>query len=134
MATAVKFATDVKIVGPWVDGVGYSNPIVREFFTAAERELADVGVTEIRARIGRKAKHPTGSFAGAVVAKDRAVRVSYPQVLRGPWLEGTSSRNKSTRFKGYSIFREVRDYLTAHATELTAALRERTIARLNGGG
>ena len=32
-------------------------------------------------------------------------------VVYGPWLEGTSSRNDTSRFKGYSSFRKTRDWL-----------------------
>jgi len=31
----------------------------------------------------------------------------------GPWLEGESSRNSATRFKGYHAFRKTRDWLEA---------------------
>lgn len=32
-------------------------------------------------------------------------------VIYGGWLEGTSSRNKTTRFKGYGSFRKTKDWL-----------------------
>ena len=32
-------------------------------------------------------------------------------VIYGSWLEGTSSRNQTTRFKGYASFRKTRDWL-----------------------
>ena len=32
-------------------------------------------------------------------------------VIYGPWLEGTSSRNMTTRFKGYASFRKVAKWL-----------------------
>lgn len=36
-------------------------------------------------------------------------------VTYGPWLEGVSSRNDTTRFKGYAIFRKTRDKLDKSA-------------------
>lgn len=33
------------------------------------------------------------------------------RVVYGPWLEGTSSRNQTTRFKGYAMFRQAREKL-----------------------
>lgn len=35
-------------------------------------------------------------------------RVDDSNVIYGPWLEGTGSRNKTTRFKGYFTFRRIK--------------------------
>ncbi len=36
-------------------------------------------------------------------------------VVYGPWLEGTSRRNQTTRFKGYASFRRTKDWLNKSA-------------------
>jgi len=39
----------------------------------------------------------------------------------GPWLEGTSSRNQTTRFKGYSSFRKTGQWLQKQAPKIANA-------------
>ena len=39
-------------------------------------------------------------------------------VVYGPWLEGTGSRNGTTRFKGYASFRRTADWLNKHMTQI----------------
>ena len=53
-------------------------------------------------------------------------------VIYGPWLEGTSSRNQSTRFKGYAMFRRTRDWLQGKAKGV-AEKHAKRIARKMGG-
>ena len=38
-------------------------------------------------------------------------RISDGGVVYGPWLEGTGSRNQTTRFKGYASFRKTAQYI-----------------------
>jgi hypothetical protein len=52
----------------------------------------------------RKNLHAQVDGVLGVVISDRGV-------VYGPWLEGTGSRNQTTRFKGYASFRRVRDWL-----------------------
>lgn len=42
-------------------------------------------------------------------------------VIYGPWLEGVSSRNDTTRFKGYAAFRRTKEAIDAKAGEFLAA-------------
>jgi hypothetical protein len=42
-------------------------------------------------------------------------RVHDSGVVYGPWLEGTSSRNATTRFKGYSTWRRIRQRVEREA-------------------
>lgn len=38
-------------------------------------------------------------------------------VIYGPWLEGTSSRNETTRFKGYASFRKTVEWLSTQSKD-----------------
>lgn len=138
MATKIVVYTEVNVRGPWIQGTGGTNPIMRRFFADAKKRVTEVGTAEVRARISKSAKHPTGKFAGAIVTRDfakgRTVLAEYPQVLRGPWLEGTSERNASTGFKGYRAFRLTRNRLRKDLTAIIQADLDRAVAQLNGGG
>lgn len=42
-------------------------------------------------------------------------RIHDNRVVYGPWLEGVSRRNQTSRFKGYHVFRTVRQRLESEA-------------------
>jgi len=92
---------------------------------------------EIRARLSRRAQHPTGAFSGAIQVHDfkkgRTIQAAYPQVLYGPWLEGTSTKNATTRFKGYKLFRLTRNKLRKEVSGLIQSDFDRAVAELRGG-
>jgi hypothetical protein len=124
----------VKLSGPMFDGRDVA--IVRRFFEDAKRLVTAEGEEQIRQRVGRRAKHPTGAYARAVrthdFAKGRTILAEYPQVLYGPWLEGTSTRNASTRFRGYKLFRLSRLWLRKNLAQIIQQRLDRAIAELNG--
>lgn len=54
-------------------------------------------------------------------------------VVWGPWLEGVSKRNASTRFKGYHLFRDVREQLrNGKAQEIADKALEELLPKLGG--
>lgn len=54
-------------------------------------------------------------------------------VVYGPWLEGTSSRNKTTRFKGYSTFRKVTRMLNQDAKRIVLPRVNQLVDKINHG-
>jgi hypothetical protein len=52
-------------------------------------------------------------------------------VIYGPWLEGTSSRNQSTRFKGYQTFRRTWQALGRRVRPIATPILARFIGRMN---
>lgn len=53
-------------------------------------------------------------------------------VVYGPWLEGISPRNSTTRFKGYASFRRTGDWLDSKAMGVARAEAARTVQALGG--
>jgi len=51
-------------------------------------------------------------------------------VIYGPWLEGVSSRNQASRFKGYALWRRTRDKLQGLAHQILLHHVNKAIARL----
>lgn len=136
MATRIRVSTGgVNVRGPMFDGRDV--PIMRRFFEDAKKLVTDAGEEQVHQRIARRAKEYTGSFARAIVTKDfakgKTIIADYPQVLYGPWLEGTSTRNASTRFKGYKLFRLTRGWLRKNLTAIIQARLDQAVAELNGG-
>lgn len=93
--------------GPIFDG--RAAQAARAFADESEERIADEGVNMVRTQLSHVLKHPTGYYASRVQT-DRAMgdrTVMDSGVVYGPWLEGTGSRNDTTRFKGYATFRKV---------------------------
>ena len=62
-------------------------------------------------------EHVRGEFKTQTLAK---IHESGKGYIYGPWLEGTSQRNQSTRFKGYGTFRKVKLWVKKRVPELLA--------------
>lgn len=99
--------TSVTKSGPLFDG--RFPGMVRSAITHIQDELADRTVEAIQARLDVVLKNPTGYYRSRITKErrnDEAV-VTDGDVIYGPWLEGVSSRNQTTRFKGYQTFERV---------------------------
>lgn len=53
-------------------------------------------------------------------------------VVYGPWIEGVSSRNAASRFKGYQMFRRATRALNAAMPRLAEKHLRRAVQKLNG--
>lgn len=88
--------------------------------TAATRMVANIngalaqeGVNRVRQQLDRVLQNPTGHYRSKIqtVKRGQYRGVSDGGVIYGGWLEGISSRNRTTRFKGYHTFRIVQQQL-----------------------
>lgn len=107
--------------------------IVRKHMRKAKDDLGNELVRQVQRRLDQVLVNPTGYYRsqidylinqgnGAVIVHDRGVVYS-------SWLEGTSSRNQTTRFKGYRVFRTVMQQTERQADrhvgkEITAIVKE----------
>jgi len=131
MATQIKI--DVDLEGP-LFRTAHAQRVMRDFLDGAKLKVAQVGVNDIHARLGTVLKHPTGRYSSGIVT-DRAQRfndqvITDGGIVYGPWLEGTSRRNQTTRFKGYKTFRRVRYSLRKKVTQIVQDDLNRAVARL----
>lgn len=120
MATAratTKYGTTVKVKGKLFQNLAGEFGKLGE---AINQELGDAGVALVRQLLDANLRHPTGYYRSKIVAsvmKD-SMLISDSRVVYGPWLEGTGSRNKTTRFKGYASFRKATQRLEEAAPHL----------------
>ena len=135
---------DVEIKGPLFKK---GAKIMRDAMEDAVQELVELG--EDRLDRGLRPR-PAGLFLSAAQARPgRASQGNYSRnvsgevqglrgriddggVRYGPWLEGTSSRNQTTRFKGYGAFRLTRQWLEKKADDVLEKHAKRAITRLRG--
>lgn len=95
----------VNVSGPLFDGRAE-----RALAAAVEATAVWAGpwvADQVRARVAASAVADTGAYASRLTISRTAdtVVVSDRGVIYGPWLEGTSRRNQTTRFRGYAAFR-----------------------------
>lgn len=112
--------------GPLFDG-GFEL-IMRDYTSQAEIDIANQGERILRTNLHTTLKHPTGKYEshiesdGNVISDDRSVY--------GPWLEGTGSRNKTTKFKGYANFRRTAQELQTRAAGIANLTLKSFIGRM----
>lgn len=123
---------NVRLKGAIVEGRG---PIVVRRMTAvALGEIADYTQHEVRMQLIKVLQHPTGYYESRIVKERVAVEtysVNDSNVIYGPWLEGTGSRNSPvTKFPGYHTFRTVRNRMAQKAGAIAEAAVRRQMGEL----
>lgn len=125
-------------------GIRVSGPL----FTASDaimQELADQLLGDLLARgeeLVKEDLYPghgvvTGQYRRGVLGERRPGRVRHGVIhdsnaVQGPWLEGTSSRNKTTRFKGYAMFRRATQQLEREKGKIGKDRIRQAVNKLNG--
>ena len=125
-------SVETTMTGPLYDGK--ARAAVEDFLDETPRELAELGVNEVQSRLGQVLEHPTGHYKSKIVT-DRARgdwEVTDGGVTYGPWLEGLSSRNKTSRFKGYQTFRKTKQWLESRVETVGDANLGRHIKQMGG--
>lgn len=78
------------------------------------RAVGRLGERLVHQHLDRSLRNPSGRYESGIVLEDQGDarwRLSDSGIIYGPWLEGTSRRNTTTRFKGYATFRRVKEEL-----------------------
>lgn len=76
----------------------------------------------------------TGHYRRSIHAEmrsDTQGRIDDSGVVYGPWLEGTGSRNQSTRFKGYASFRKTAQWLDREKIAILGPQIRRLVGNLS---
>lgn len=120
--------------------VQYAGPILRgntQRVTAAmcgdiDKETGELAVSMIQSRLNVVLQHPTGYYKSRVMFRSQGDRgiVTDSGVVYGPWLEGVSKRNSTTRFKGYATFRRVHQAIEARAGDIADDVVQRYVGDL----
>lgn len=81
-----------------------------------------------------KGRASTGNYARNVhgVVSHLHGLITDSGVVYGPWLEGVSGRNATTRFKGYASFRRVGQSLQKDAPDVLERHVSKLVGELNG--
>lgn len=124
--------TEVLVItsGPLFDGRA---AVAMEAFTiAGAAAIGDEAYLDVRRTLGQVLRNPSG-FYESRVQHNQAGGMSYVHdgnVIYGPWLEGTGSRNATTRFKGYHTFRQVTQRIDARSVDIAQRVLDGYLVRM----
>lgn len=96
-------------------------------------KVSDVVYDRVMKTLGASLRNPTGYYQNHVrdLVRGDVDVVTDQGVVYGPWLEGVSSRNGETRFKGYAAFRRATQSMQYRAAELVEAEVSRAVGEIN---
>lgn len=123
---------DVDTSGPIFDG--RATIIIRQGTDELAQAVAEEGQRLVKDDLTKVIRtHPTGRYIPSVevVRRGHADFTYGTRIIYGPWIEGTGSRNKTTRFKGYASFRRTRQVLENRIPEIERRVMPRIIGELN---
>lgn len=121
---------DVDIEGPLFDG-----RLEHAIAVGVEDALDDIvqrGVDLVRFRLHSVLRAPTGHYESRIQTERAGAEraVTDGGIVYGPWLEGVSERNRTTRFKGYATFRRTTGELDRQAGPIAERVIGDKIGRL----
>ena len=122
----------VRAHGPVFDGTAAR--LITDYLQAATKEVSEEGDRLVHAHLKGVLKHPTGYYESQVQTEPRGqtdYAVIDSGVIYGPWLEGTGSRNATTRFKGYATFRKMTGQLDRQARSIAYRVLDSYVRRMN---
>lgn len=122
----------VEYRGPFFEAA-HRNRVLRDLQRDIEEDVAQASVDLVQQLLDAVLKHPTGYYRSRIKANRSATGtlITDSGVIYGPWLEGTGSRNRTTRFKGYFTFRRAQMILPQKAHAIARRHVTRAVMRLN---
>lgn len=120
----IGFSAPVQLLGPFFEkGPSGVQDAIRE----ATEELIETGENLVKDELysghGLVTGHLRRSVAGEMTGPLSGI-IDTP-VIYGPWVEGVSRRNDSSRFKGYAMFRKAAQKLDEDAEAIVLAHLQR---------
>jgi hypothetical protein len=123
------FGIHVELKGAVVEGRAAA--VVDIMTRVALEDIADYAKYEVNMELINVLQHPTGYYESRITKERRGsgeISINDSGVIYGPWLEGISSRNQTTSFKGYATFRRMRNRVAQKST----AIADAAVARKMG--
>lgn len=126
-------AVTITLRGPIFDG--RAEQAARELTGEILDRVAGHAMEGVQHNLDTSLRHPTPYYETQINVRSTAAEarvVNDRGVVYGPWLEGTGSRNRTTRFKGYASFRRARDRTQRAVPGIAGNLIRKYRARMGG--
>ncbi len=123
--------THVVTSGPLFDG--RADRAASDACDEAEQRVATLGAATTRHMLSEVLRVETPYYRLQVEAQAEPPgwKITDQGVIYGPWLEGTGSRNRTTRFKGYATFRRATQVINGRAKLMAEQVVARFMGRMN---
>jgi len=125
---------DVHTSGP-LFSAGLADEVLRTFEREIVHDVTAQASADVHTNLHDSIRHPTPYYETQVrmqTLSEAEGSVNDRGIIYGPWLEGTGSRNRTTRFKGYSSFRRAKQSTEAKVIRLVGPALARCVQRLGG--
>jgi len=123
---------EISLRGPLFSTLGHT--FVVQFLEEATLLVGTRANSTVHQMMDQSFKHPTPYYETQVAMRStmHEVIIGDRGIIYGPWLEGTGSRNATTRFKGYSHWRRATQQTREQVRTIIGPALARCIARLGG--
>lgn len=108
---------------------GLPEAVIHQGVRKVEKDVAEKGAQMVRSNLDHVLRHQTGFYRSHV--QGEGDRITDNRVIYGPWLEGTGSRNRTTRFKGYFTFRRTTQELERESGRIATETLRPFVRELN---
>lgn len=129
----MRVSIDVDTSGPIFSRI-ITESVMGNIDNEVEEEITDAVYDTVMGNMRRAFRDPR-PYYWTKVTKERSGAgriVTDTGIVYGPWLEGTGSRNRTTRFKGYFHWRRAYQAVNARAHGIAARIVARRIVGLGG--
>lgn len=119
------FEASLHAVGPMFDGRAQREVVA--FMDELKVAVADQASADVHHIAEQSFKHPTPYYETQIhrFRRSRTEVVDDRGIVYGPWLEGIGSRNRTTRFKGYHLWRRATEQARAAVPRLARSVLAR---------
>lgn len=126
------FKTSVHVSGPFFQPSALLH--TRHAVEDVEEDVADRGVQLVKEQLYHGHGVLTGEYRRGIHATEKTqhTEVTDRDPVVGAWLEGVSSLNTRTRFRGYAMFRRGTQRLNREAKRIAEQRVKGLVRRLNG--
>lgn len=120
----------VVFVGPFFSTMG---PLVAHMLDEMKFAVASQALADVQHNLDRSIRHPTPYYETQIMVQQRVDDwvVHDRGVVYGAWLEGVSSRNRTTRFKGYASFRRAVQSAGQKAPQIVSVIAQQFVDGVN---
>jgi hypothetical protein len=124
---------EVEIHGSFL--TGNPLPAIDDFVTDVTWVVGAQGLADWHQKLDQRLQDPTPYYETQLMVERQTPEIVWAHdrgVIYGPWLEGTSSRNRTTKFKGYTSKRQTEQELQRKVPVIVQPYVEQLIRRLDG--
>lgn len=121
----------IETSGPFFDG--RADAAAADASEQCEVSISVLGASMVRTNLNKVLRVQTPFYRLQVEAQPEPPgwKITDQGVIYGPWLEGTSRRNQTTRFKGYATFRRTTQQINRRAVTIGNGVVAMFMKRMN---